>query len=110
MSRTTQERKTYETTFQSWLVPRQRFSRPPKRHYKTLETFLPFSSKPWFNSVRRMLAGPNYAVLSTWLGYCFRHHTKCWSLRSPSLKLISLIDVETNRLVPYPLDSEGEFD
>lgn len=110
LSRTTQKRKTYGTTFQSWLVPRQRIPRPPKRPYKTLETYLPLSSNPQFSSARRMSAGPNYTAVSTWLGHCSRYHTKCRPLKSTSLKLISLIDVEMKRLVPYPFDGEVECD
>lgn len=110
LSRTGQKRKTYNTTGRPWLVPRQRIPRPSKRHYRTLETYLPLSSNPQFDSARMMSARPNYATVSTWLGHCSRYHTKCQPLKSASLKLISLIDVETNRLVPYPLDSGGECD
>jgi hypothetical protein len=109
LCRTTQKHKRYDNSFVSWLAIRRR-NRPPKRYYKTLEKYLPLSSNPLPQSARKVLAVPNYAAVSTWLQHCSKNHAKCRPLKSNSLKLISLIDVDTKRIVPYPLTRKGQCD
>ena len=66
------------------------------------ETFRPYEPTSLPHGAKKVLANPNYSAIKAWINHCSENHTKCQHRLSDKLSLISLIDVHTRRLVPYP--------
>jgi hypothetical protein len=81
------------------------FSRDGNGHWKR-ETFHPYDPTSLPHRAKQVLPHPHYAAIKAWIDHCSENHPKCQPRQSDKLSLISLIDVNTRRLVPYPPNTE----